>query len=216
MWVRRVDVDAAQLGDPDAAIWRAAKGETVSLIQTPAAMQPTKYIAAKWQDKPYGQVKTLAVKALRNADEIAFRLEWQDKTKNERRIDNTDFPDAVAMLFPLSEQSPLIMGGEGAPVSLWYWRADHPTRARNDVASGIGTSRVLDAQPIAAQATHQDGRWSVVLRRSLQLEKPVPETPLFAPGQVLRTTFAVWEGGNLERAGIKAFSPSWLELTLEA
>ena len=216
MLVRRVDVDAAQLGDPDGGVWRAATGEVVSLIQAPAAMQPTKYIAAKWQDKPYGQTKTLVVKALRNAGEIAFRLEWQDKTKNERRIENTDFPDAVAMLFPLSEQSPLIMGGEGAPVSLWYWRADYPTRARNDVASGIGTSQVLDAESIAAQAKHQDGRWSVVLRRSLRLEKPLDGTLQFSAGQVLRTTFAVWDGGNLERAGIKAFSPSWLELTLDA
>jgi DMSO reductase family type II enzyme heme b subunit len=216
MLVRRVDVDAAKLGDPDAAVWRGARGEVVSLVQAPAAMQPTRYIAAKWQDKPYGQVKTLAVKALRNADEIAFRLEWQDKTKNERRIENTDFPDAVAMLFPLSEQSPLIMGGEGAPVSLWYWRADHPTRARNDVANGIGTSRVLDAESISAQAKHEEGRWSVVLRRSLQLAKPLDGAMQFTAGQAFRTTFAVWDGGNLERAGIKAFSPSWLELTLDA
>jgi hypothetical protein len=38
----------------------------------------------------------------------------------------------------------------------------------------------------------------------------------FTAGQAFRTTFAVWDGGNLERAGIKAFSPSWLELTLDA
>lgn len=216
MLIRRVDVDATRLGDPDAAIWGAAKGEVVSLVQAPAAMQPTKYIAAKWQNQSYGQVKTLTVKALRNADEIAFRLEWQDRTKNEKRIENTDFPDAVAMLFPLSEQSPLIMGAEGAPVSLWYWRADHPTRARNDVANGIGTSQVLDTASIAAQAKHQDGRWSVVMRRALRIEKPVDGTVEFKAGQALRATFAVWDGGNLERAGIKAFSPSWLEMTLEA
>jgi hypothetical protein len=38
----------------------------------------------------------------------------------------------------------------------------------------------------------------------------------FTGGQALRATFAVWDGGNLERAGIKAFSPSWLEMNLEA
>lgn len=216
MLIKRVDVDAAQLGDPDAAVWSAAKAAAVSLVQAPAAMQPTKYIAAKWQDKPYGQVKALAVKALRNAGQIAFRLEWQAKTKNDRRIDNTDFPDAVAMLFPLSEQSPLIMGGDGAPVSLWYWRADHPNRARNDVASGIGTSQVLDAEAVAAQAKHEDGRWTVVMRRVLRSTKPMDGIVEFTGGQALRATFAVWDGGNLERAGIKAFSPSWLEMNLEA
>ena len=32
------------------------------------------------------------------------------------------------------------------------------------------------------------------------------ESVQIVPGQTLRTTFAVWEGGNLERAGIKAFA----------
>jgi DMSO reductase family type II enzyme heme b subunit len=216
MLIKRVDVDATQLGDPDAAVWGAAKGEVVALAQAPAALQPTRYIAAKWQNQPYGQTKTLAVKALCNADQIAFRLEWQAKTKHERRVDNTDFPDAVAMLFPLSEQSPLIMGAEGAPVSLWYWRADHPARARNDVATGIGTSRVLDTVFIAAQAKHRDGHWSVVMHRALRMEKPTDGVIEFKPGQVLEVAFAVWDGGNLERAGIKAFSPSWLEMIVEA
>jgi len=27
---------------------------------------------------------------------------------------------------------------------------------------------------------------------------------------------AVWRGANAERAGLKAFSPEWVELTLEA
>jgi DMSO reductase family type II enzyme heme b subunit len=211
--IKRVDVDAAQqrrcggLG--------TAKAAAVSLVQAPAAMQPTKYIAAKWQEKPYGQVKALAVKALRNAGQIAFRLEWQAKTKNDRRIENTDFPDAVAMLFPLSEQSPLIMGGDGAPVSLWYWRADHQPGA-HDVASGIGTSQVLDAEAVAAQAKHEDRLWTVVMRRVLRSTKPMDGIVEFTGGQALRATFAVWDGGNLERAGIKAFSPSWLEMNLEA
>lgn len=215
MLIRRVDIDAAQLGDPDAAVWGGAKAAAVSLVQAPAAMQPTRYIAAKWQNRPYGQAKSLAVKALRNAEQIAFRLEWPAKTKNDRRIENTDFPDAVAMLFPLSEQSPLIMGGEGAPVSLWYWRADHPARARNDVASGIGTSQVLDAESVAAQARHRDGHWAVVMRRALRPTAPMDGIVEFTGGQALRASFAVWDGGNLERAGIKAFSPSWLEMTLE-
>lgn len=216
MLVKRMDVNGDVLGDPAAGIWNMAKGETVALMQAPVAMQPTKYIVAKWKDQPYGQTKSLMVKALRNADEIAFRLEWLDPTKNEQRIENTDFPDAAAMLFPLSEDAPLFMGMEGAPVNLWYWRADHPTRARSDVATGIGTSRVVDDTSISAHAVHGNGRWAVVLRRALRVEKEAASAIQIAPAQTLRTTFAVWEGGNLERAGIKAFSPAWLELKIEA
>lgn len=216
MLVKRMDVGGDALGDPAASVWGTAKGETVALMQAPAAMQPTKYITTKWQDKPYGQTKNLTVKALRNADEIAFRLEWQDPTKNEQRIENTDFPDAAAMLFPLSEDAPLFMGMEGAPVNLWYWRADHPSRARSDMATGIGTSRVMDDTSITAQAVHANGRWTVVMRRALRVEKEAASAIQIVPGQTLRTTFAVWEGSNLERAGIKAFSPAWLELQIEA
>lgn len=216
MLVKRVDVNGDVLGNPAASVWSVAKGETVALMQAPAAMQPTKYIAAKWQEKPYGQTKSLEVKALRNADEIAFRLEWLDPTKNDQRIENTDFPDAAAMLFPLSENAPLFMGMEGAPVNLWYWRADHPARARSDVATGIGTSRVVDDTSISAQAVHGNGRWSIVMRRALRVEKEAASAIQIVPGQALRTSFAVWEGSNLERAGIKAFSPAWLDLTVEA
>ncbi|QDX82438.1 hypothetical protein B9N43_15060 [Denitratisoma sp. DHT3] len=216
MLVKRMDVGGDALGDPAASVWGTAKGETVALMQAPAAMQPTKYITTKWQDKPYGQTKSLTVKALRNADEIAFRLEWQDPTKNEQRIENTDFPDAAAMLFPLSEDAPLFMGMEGAPVNLWYWRADHPSRARSDMATGIGTSRVMDDTSITAKAVHANGRWTVVMRRALRVEKEAASAIQIVPGQTLRTTFAVWEGSNLERAGIKAFSPAWLELQIEA
>lgn len=216
MLVKRIDVSGDVLGDPAAPPWSAVKGETVTLMQAPLAMQPTKYIAAKWRDKPYGQTRSLNVKALRNGGEIAFRLEWLDPTKNEQRIENTDFPDAAAMLFPLKEDAPLFMGMEGAPVNLWYWRADHPSRARSDVASGIGTSRVMDDSSISAQAIHGNGRWAVVMRRALRVEKEAASAIQIVPGQTLRTTFAVWEGSNLERAGIKAFSPSWLELKIEA
>ena len=216
MLVKRIDVNGDVLGDPAASVWSTAKGETVALIPAPAAMQPTKYIVTKWQDKAYGQTKSVSVKALCTAHEIAFRLEWSDPTKNEQRIENTDFPDAVAMLFPLSEDASLFMGGEGAPVNLWYWRADHPTRARSDTATGIGTSRVVDDVSISAQAVHANGRWSVVMRRALSVTKEAASAIQIVPGQTVRTTFAVWEGGNLERAGIKAFSPAWLELEIEA
>ncbi len=216
MLVKRMDVNGDALGDPAASVWSTARGETVALIPAPAAMQPTKYISTKWQDKAYGQTKSVSVKALCTAHEIAFRLEWSDPTKNEQRIENTDFPDAVAMLFPLSEDASLFMGGEGAPVNLWYWRADHPTRARSDTATGIGTSRVVDDVSISAQAVHENGRWSVVMRRTLSVDKEAASAIQIAPGQTLRTTFAVWEGSNLERAGIKAFSPAWLELEIEA
>ena len=37
----------------------------------------------------------------------------------------------------------------------------------------------------------------------------------FAPGARTKVAFAVWNGSNGERAGIKAFSQTWLSLKIE-
>ena len=184
MLIKRVNIGAAEFDDPASAPWQALRDETVALIQAPAAMQPTRYITTKWQNQPYGQTKGVAVKALHNAREIAFRLEWLDPTKNEQRAENTDFPDAVAMLFPLAENASLFMGTPEAPVNLWYWRADHPSRARSDIATGIGTSRVVDGESLSARSVHQDGRWSVVIRRALEVQAEGMTAIQFTPGDV--------------------------------
>jgi DMSO reductase family type II enzyme heme b subunit len=216
MLVRRTDATTEVLADPAAPIWDGASAQIVNLMQAPPAMQPTRYIASKWRDQPYGGLASLAVQGLHNGTAIAFRLRWADATKNAARHENTDFPDAAALLFPLVEDAPLFMGGEGKPVNLWYWRADHPERARSDVASGIGSSRVVDDQSIAARAVHDGEGWTVVLHRALRVDAHAAESVQLEPGQRLRTTFAVWEGGNLERAGIKAFAPQWVDLAIEA
>lgn len=215
MLVRRTDaIDA--LADPDAAGWGAIATETVKLMPAPAAMQPTRYIATKWRDQAYGAVASLDVQGVHDGATIAFRLRWRDPAKNAVRFENTDFPDAAALLFPLAADAPLFMGAPGQPVNLWYWRADFPERARSDVASGIGSSRVVDDTAITARAAHDGEFWSVVLRRALKVQANAAESVQLEPGQRLRTTFAVWEGGNLERAGIKAFAPQWVELAIEA
>ncbi len=60
MVVERVEVPGEALVDPDAAAWHQANGEPPTLIQTPVAMQPTEYIAMKWQDIPYGRTRRRA------------------------------------------------------------------------------------------------------------------------------------------------------------
>lgn len=215
MLIRRTSaVDA--LADPGAPGWSDIAGETVELMPAPAAMQPTRYIATKWRDQVYGSIAALEVRGAHDGASIAFRLHWRDPVKNAARFENTDFPDAAAMLFPLVADAPLFMGASGQPVNLWYWRADHPERARSDVAHGIGSSRVVDDTAITARAVHDGEYWTVVLRRALRVEAHATESVQLEAGQNLRTTFAVWEGSNLERAGIKAFAPQWLELAIEA
>jgi len=215
MRVTRLKMQVDALGGPDDSAWRNVPGDSAVLVPTPAGLQPTGYAVARAENMTYGATRRIAVKAAHDGTQIAFRLEWLDPAPNERRLDNGDFADAVAMLFPLNENAPLMMGAPEAPVELWYWRADRPAHARSDTATGIGTSKIIDANAIAASAVRRDGRWTVVLRRALRTKRPASESVQITPGAVVRVAFAVWDGGNRERAGIKAFSPGWLQLTIE-
>ena len=109
------------------------------------------------------------------------------------------------------------MGTEGAPVNIWHWRADRPKAARNNIAEGIGTSRLTNAAPVVStQAAHLGGRWALVFRRVLASDTPAAAAAQFTPGASHRLAVALWSGANAERAGLKAFSPEWVELELEA
>ena len=66
---------------------------------------------------------------------IRDRLEWACEIRANSVKDNDEFTDAAALLFPLSEAAPLMMGAKGAPVSLWHWRAYRPDEARNNPVS---------------------------------------------------------------------------------
>ncbi len=219
MLATRVTVDALEFDDPDSTLWQQVTAQKVSLLPAPVVMQSSKYIAGKWQDGEFGKVSALGVQALHNSHELAFRLEWEDSSQDLAGQDNDEFADAAALLFPLSanpnqDSTSLLMGLEGAPVNIWHWRADHPDHARNNVAAGIGTSTVTAGGGIGTKALYRQGRWSVVFRRALQLDHITTDSVEFTVGQTINMAFAVWDGGNAERGGLKSFSPTWQPVTL--
>ena len=58
--------------------------------------------------------------------------------------------------------------------------------------------------------------WSIVFIRPLAVPEQKDEAVQLAPGKAVKVGFAVWEGSNGERAGLKSFSKEWRELALEA
>ena len=127
--------------DPDDLRW-----ETAEFIEVPLAGQ----VIAKprWQNP---SIETIAIRSLYNDREIAFLLEWDDRTKNtsheetanpyDREIEGTyakvnisDEPkeilrDAVAIEFPVRiPEGPgkpyFFMGQPGKSVNIWHWKAD--------------------------------------------------------------------------------------------
>lgn len=215
MRARHVSPDElAAMLDPAASGWKAARAERVKLVGTPLALQPTAAIQAAWKSRKIGAVDHVEVAAVHDGARLALRLEWPDATENLAANDTVVFPDAAAVVFPAAAGAPLIsMGAVGLPVNAWYWRADE-TRGREVVAEGIGTSRTLEPGAVEARGAWTGGRWRVVIARALEPASSETVARL-EPGRPTRFGVAVWEGSSSERAGIKAFSGDWRELSLD-
>lgn len=209
--------DLAALLSPDAGAWSSRSSQIVSLTGTPAALQPTEAIRAKWGTRPIGAVGQVEVKALHDGAHLYFRLEWADATENRDHGDNSVFPDGAAIALPIQHEAPpalITMGMPGNGINIWFWRANEPDRGRHLVAEGYGSSKTLDREAVHSRGDWRDGRWRVVIARALRVEAPQAVAQLEA-GQATRFGIVVWDGGRAERAGLKSFSGDWIDLELQ-
>ncbi len=209
-------VGIEELLDPHAGAWKKQAREHLKLEGTPLGLQPTGAIRAAWAGKTIGAVGGVDLAALHEGRHLALRLEWADPSESRTVDDNDRFADAAAVAFPVAEGAPLVtMGAPGQAVNAWYWRADGEG-GRDVVAEGLGTSRTLGGERVRARGSWQSGRWHVVIARALRSEGTEPVVQL-SPGGSIGFGVAVWEGGNGERAGIKAVSGfEWRALDLDA
>jgi len=130
--------------DPNAPLWQ--EGEDVEVL-----MSGQVHVAPRDQDPT---VDLVLIKSVYNDKDIAFWLEWDDRTQNVTNQDNertqkmeaADFSatypvlypssvrlrgmrDAVALQFPVKipqgpEKPHFFLGDTGKPVNLWHWKAD--------------------------------------------------------------------------------------------
>jgi DMSO reductase family type II enzyme heme b subunit len=218
MQCKRVSLTPAQLLDPLSGEWDRIPGEPLKMDATPLANQPSEYIKASRDEKQIGKVRNLMVQAAHNGSEIFFRLSWEDPSQDIEITDNNTFPDGCGILMPLNGGDPPIdeMGSKQAPVNAWFWRADLSDKPHNTVARGLGTTQFSEHCPIQTKAAWGHGAWAVVFTRPLAVPDLKDEATQLAAGQAVKVGFAVWEGSNGERAGVKSFSKEWRELMLEA
>ena len=211
-YVAPTGIDA--LMDPDGAAWGPAAVERLKLEGTPLGLQPTGAIRNRWIGKKIGAVSGVAVAAVHDGSQLAFRLEWSDASENRGLDDTAAFADAAAVLLPGAAGAPAFtMGAPGMPVNAWYWRADEDGHGRHVVAEGLGTTRMLDGELVSGRGVWKAGRWRVVIARALRVKTSEPVAQL-QPGQTTGVAVAVWDGANGERGGIKAYSGDWRELRL--
>ena len=209
----RLSAATERLLEPGASEWRSVPEEPLGLSPTPLGAQPSVYVLVAWPDRPYGLLEQLHVRAAHNGQSLLFRLAWPDETKDDHIQDTDRFFDAAAVLFPLKADAALTsMGSPDQPVNGWYWRPDLE-RPLNVTATGLGsTVRHPDAF-LQAGAQYEDGEWAVVISRPFAVSSDAA-APL-APGQRGKVGFAVWQGSNQERAGLKAVTLDWQPLEIE-
>lgn len=216
----------------DDADWRKISPITIPLsgqvITRPVWPEPT--------------VRALTVRSVHNGTEIAFLLEWQDNTKNDRLTPGT-FRDGVAIGLPLGDAPAFFcMGQLDHYINIWHWKADwqsdidrRTSRASEKKEGGVRTFEVIPRRVssvedligggfstlttkekqgrVQGQAVWRDGVWHVVMRRPLASEEQENEATL-VPGRVQTVSFAVWNGENKERNGQKAVAP-WFQLSID-
>ncbi len=217
MECKKVTFSRDRLLDTAAAEWGGIAGESLKLDATPLANQPSEYIKASRDERKIGKVRNLTVQTAHNGSDIFFRLSWEDESKDTAIVETDIFPDACGILMPLHGGEPPIdeMGSKDDPVNAWSWRADRESEAQNTVAKGLGTTEFSKKSPIEAKSKWEQGVWTVVFARPLAVPEQKEEAIQLAAGEAVKVGFAVWEGSNGERAGVKSFSKEWRELKLE-
>lgn len=216
-------VKAARLGasnetllDPEAREWSGLEKQPVDLQATLLVLQPSEYIQNKWANLQHGLTAQVRVAAAHNGESIFFRLEWDDQSDDSHPTDMADFPDQCGVMLPITDDAPITeMGLETKPVNMWLWRADVET-PYYVTARGRGTTLRYPESPLTGRGVWRDGRWQVVIARPFHISLPARLIVPLAPGMKHKCTFAVWQGSNKERGGLKAYGPLWQPLEIEA
>ena len=210
MRARRV-TSLSDYADPAATGWQDVAPEEVEMVPAPLGLQPTEHIRVMWEDRAYGELDAVNVRAVHDGTSIAVHLNWAAQKPGTGAGEG--FPDGAAIAFPVRGEPILMqMGSADAPMQFVQWQASKK-QARSVLAKGIGST--VPGAPVdeAANASWSAGRWSLVLSRTLAGDG---DSARIEAGKDTQIGFAVWNGSNEERAGIKAVSPDWTALSIEA
>jgi DMSO reductase family type II enzyme heme b subunit len=190
--------------DPRAKEWEDAPASDFALagqiIQDPRLFMPTH--------------QNIRVKALHDGTDVAVLLIWDDRTQDTGG--EGLFPDQAGVQFPSGsapegvEKPYFLMGDAKNAVDYWLWSAAADTVACL-VAHGMDEA-VTRTGRVRAHATYDDGRYEVILRRSLETGDDIDVR--FPTGQFVPVAFHLWDGANGETGKRRSVS-AWFYLLLE-
>ena len=214
MKVRRQSFRDSELADGHASVWAKVEENEITLVPSPVALTESvsPYLA---KSSGHGSVQKISVRMLHNGTTFGIRIAWLDPDKDDVVNDLDQFPDGLAVMFPLRPgASAITMGSVDKPVNAWLWKADE--REPFDVfARGYATSerRQSTDSDLKVASYHEDGRWTVVFQR--RLDALGESYYSIIPGAPSAVAFAVWEGSNNERSAQKSVSGEFMPFSVD-
>lgn len=148
------------------------------------------------------------LRAATDGERYYLRLRWQDSSDN-RSTSRTEFADGAAIQFALEGEAStsFMMGGPGAPVNIWYWKAGQQ-QAQNLAAGGFGsTTRLPDNNLEVVETYRKNGEWVVVFSRSIQQQG---EFQVKLENDSVLLSLAIWQGDDEQRDGLKHVAMGWI------
>ena len=157
-------------------------------------------------------INSIIIRSLYNKDNIAFLLEWDDRTNKQDEV----FSDAVTMQFPVkipdgAKKPFFVMGDSGGKVYMLHWKGLAVVEESN--AKGIRNYKLQspDNQEAEGVGQWEDGRWRVLIKRPLFSEDK--DDTQFEKGKLIPLAITVWDGSSGEY-GVKKAVSSWYYITL--
>jgi len=227
--IRGVEVPGELPASVDDAAWLEAPQSTFRLF--PNIIK---------QDRLFTPLNdTISVRAVYNDNEIAFLLEFNDRTESvpggavaSQMPDAGEemFADAVALQFPQESaystapvEKPLYRHGDASHhTTIWYWNAgsvEPELQPRAVLFDATGPNSRLtpreDAGDLFAAGAWREGRWRVLFKRPRGIADSGNEAGdiVFRKGQFIPISFANWEGNNGE-VGSRHTQTPWFWLLL--
>ncbi len=214
----RIEEDVPE--DPKSPVWEKAEYTSFWLVP--------QIIAKERHFKP--SLDSISVKVVYNDRDIAFLLEWDDRTKSvpgdakaEEIAGGEVFRDGVAIQLPVTVpeggEKPYFGMGDGTkPVNIWFWQSEtteEPQRVK--LLEGKGFNKIKERDPasigLTAKGVYDNGTWRVVMKRPL-LTKDKDKDIQFIEGKFIPIAFAAWDGSNGEK-GSKHELTTWYWLLLK-
>lgn len=138
-----------------------------------------------------------------------WKADWDRDRLVKYQEPKDDYPNMVVDSYPFDGNTTYYAARAAGNV---FSQATRP-KVENTNATGPSTTATVTSQSVVGKGAYASGKWKVVLSRPMTTTSTTTDAQ-FARGQTTGIAFAVWNGGNNERNGMKSTS-SWQDLSVQ-